>query len=340
MKVPPVVAEPHAEAAIFNFNILSMTGTGILLAGIVSGFLLGYSPGGLVRMYGTHALHDPLLAPDHRLHAGARLRHPLLGHRRDDGPRLRQHRLVLPVLRHAARLARRRGHRLGHRLERALRRPAEGDGAAARPQPGADGGGQLLGRRHGQDDRRPVDRRRLDRDQVVRPRGLDPALRVLPLDRARRPRRHPRHGAGLRAPVHRDGARRGRDRSRPRTDGPPGPGHCPGPDRREGERHDHRETADRRARPHRRPRPRPDRRARHPRLHPRLPLRRRPGRGGRPPRQPRRAVARAERRDRRRPHRHLPGREHRPHRRLDPLGRRLRPRDRPRQPAPPRRAST
>ena len=51
MKVPPVVIEPHAEAAIFNFNILSMTGTGILLAGIVSGLLLGYSPGGLVRMY-------------------------------------------------------------------------------------------------------------------------------------------------------------------------------------------------------------------------------------------------------------------------------------------------
>jgi lactate permease len=51
MKVPPVVAEPHAETAIFNFNILSMTGTGILLAGIVSGLLLGYSFGGLVRMY-------------------------------------------------------------------------------------------------------------------------------------------------------------------------------------------------------------------------------------------------------------------------------------------------
>jgi len=52
MKVPPVVVEPHAEAAIFNFNILSMTGTGILLAGIVSGLLLGYSFGGLVRIYG------------------------------------------------------------------------------------------------------------------------------------------------------------------------------------------------------------------------------------------------------------------------------------------------
>jgi len=52
MKVPPVVAEPHAETAIFRFNILSMTGTGIMLAGILAGFLLGYSPGGLVRMYG------------------------------------------------------------------------------------------------------------------------------------------------------------------------------------------------------------------------------------------------------------------------------------------------
>ena len=51
MKVPPVVAEAHPETAVFNFNILSMTGTGILLAGIVSGLMLGYSFGGLVRMY-------------------------------------------------------------------------------------------------------------------------------------------------------------------------------------------------------------------------------------------------------------------------------------------------
>jgi lactate permease len=51
-KVQPVVAEPHLEAAVFNFNILSMTGTGILLASILSGFLLGYGPAALVRMYG------------------------------------------------------------------------------------------------------------------------------------------------------------------------------------------------------------------------------------------------------------------------------------------------
>ena len=52
MKMPPVVAEAHAETAIFKFNILSMTGTGIMLAGILAGLLLGYSPMGLVRMYG------------------------------------------------------------------------------------------------------------------------------------------------------------------------------------------------------------------------------------------------------------------------------------------------
>jgi lactate permease len=50
-KMPPVVAAPKLEAAIFNFNLLSATGTGILLAAIVSGLFLGYSVNGLVRAY-------------------------------------------------------------------------------------------------------------------------------------------------------------------------------------------------------------------------------------------------------------------------------------------------
>ena len=50
-KVPPVVAEPHVEAAVYNFNLLSATGTGILLAAIASGFILGYGPAGLLRTY-------------------------------------------------------------------------------------------------------------------------------------------------------------------------------------------------------------------------------------------------------------------------------------------------
>jgi lactate permease len=50
-KMPPVVAAPKAEAAIFNVNLLSATGTGILFSAIISGLLLGYSVLDLGRMY-------------------------------------------------------------------------------------------------------------------------------------------------------------------------------------------------------------------------------------------------------------------------------------------------
>jgi lactate permease len=52
MKVPPVVAAPRGEAAIFNLNLLSATGTGILLAALVAGGILGHGPGGMLRTYG------------------------------------------------------------------------------------------------------------------------------------------------------------------------------------------------------------------------------------------------------------------------------------------------
>jgi len=55
-KVPPVVAAPKLESAVFNFNILSATGTGILVAALASGFLLGYGPGGMARTY-ARTLH-------------------------------------------------------------------------------------------------------------------------------------------------------------------------------------------------------------------------------------------------------------------------------------------
>ncbi|MEQ1651662.1 MAG: L-lactate permease [Hyphomicrobium sp.] len=50
-KVPPVVAAPHLESAVFNLNLLSATGTGILIAAILSGLYLGYSLGALARSY-------------------------------------------------------------------------------------------------------------------------------------------------------------------------------------------------------------------------------------------------------------------------------------------------
>jgi lactate permease len=51
-KMPPVVAKPEAEAAQFTFNLLSATGTALLLAGVIAGFLLGLKPGQLLATYG------------------------------------------------------------------------------------------------------------------------------------------------------------------------------------------------------------------------------------------------------------------------------------------------
>jgi lactate permease len=51
-RVPPVVAKPTVEGAVFKFNILSMTGTGILVSALIGGLLMGYTPAGLLRAYG------------------------------------------------------------------------------------------------------------------------------------------------------------------------------------------------------------------------------------------------------------------------------------------------
>jgi len=51
LRVPPVVAQPTAEGAVFNFNFLSASGSGILLASIIAGFAMGYSVRGLLRVY-------------------------------------------------------------------------------------------------------------------------------------------------------------------------------------------------------------------------------------------------------------------------------------------------
>lgn len=51
-KVPPVAAKPTPEGAVFGFTYLSFTGTGMLIAAIVSGFLAGFSPARMVAEYG------------------------------------------------------------------------------------------------------------------------------------------------------------------------------------------------------------------------------------------------------------------------------------------------
>lgn len=51
MRMPPVVAKPVAEGAVYTLNWVSATGTGILLAGIISGFVMGYSIRDMFRVY-------------------------------------------------------------------------------------------------------------------------------------------------------------------------------------------------------------------------------------------------------------------------------------------------
>lgn len=53
MRVPPVVAQPKAEEAVFALNWLSATGTGLLLSGLIGGLLLGLSPVKLMRIFGN-----------------------------------------------------------------------------------------------------------------------------------------------------------------------------------------------------------------------------------------------------------------------------------------------
>ena len=50
-KVPPVVAKPHTEKAVYSLNWLSTTGSGILLAALVAGLYMRYSPGEMLRKY-------------------------------------------------------------------------------------------------------------------------------------------------------------------------------------------------------------------------------------------------------------------------------------------------
>jgi lactate permease len=50
-RVPPVVAKPSHEAAVFTFNWLSATGTAILIAALISGLTLGYRLSQMARVY-------------------------------------------------------------------------------------------------------------------------------------------------------------------------------------------------------------------------------------------------------------------------------------------------
>ena len=181
-KVPPVAAKPTPQGAVFAFTYLSFTGTGMLIAAIISGFLAGFGPARMIAEYGRtiRLCAISLITISAMLAIGTLTR--LSGRRRDARSRLRRDRRALSLLRHAARLARRGADGFGHGVEHPVRQSAEDHLRTARPVRDPDGRRQLVRRRDGQDDRRAVDRRRLHRHQLVRPRRHDPALRVQALD--------------------------------------------------------------------------------------------------------------------------------------------------------------
>jgi lactate permease len=51
-RVPPVVRKPTAEAAVYSLNWLSATGSGILVASILAGLIMGFTPWKMVLTYG------------------------------------------------------------------------------------------------------------------------------------------------------------------------------------------------------------------------------------------------------------------------------------------------
>jgi lactate permease len=50
-KVPPVVPTPHPEAAVYTFNLLSATGTGILLAAVIGALVMNYKVADIAKTF-------------------------------------------------------------------------------------------------------------------------------------------------------------------------------------------------------------------------------------------------------------------------------------------------
>jgi lactate permease len=51
-RLPPVVAKPEIERALYTFNLMSATGTAILVSAVIAGLALGAGPRALLATYG------------------------------------------------------------------------------------------------------------------------------------------------------------------------------------------------------------------------------------------------------------------------------------------------
>src|SRR5215213_4907171 len=106
VKTAPVVSRDAPEPAVFAFTYLSYTGTGILIAAIIAGAVMRFSPQRLVGAYGETiwVLRYSLVTIVAMLAIGTLTRYS--GIDATLGPRLRGHRRPVPVLRDPPRVAR------------------------------------------------------------------------------------------------------------------------------------------------------------------------------------------------------------------------------------------
>ncbi len=149
-RAAPVVAKPAPEAARYDLNWLSATGTGCFLAAdyfrTAAGFVSPPDGKSFLAHAGAHASGGDC----DFFYAGAGIRHPLLRAGRRAGPGVYPHRLGLSVFRHVPGLARSSVDRERYVVQCAIRKFAADYFTATRNRSGADVRRQQRWRRDGQ----------------------------------------------------------------------------------------------------------------------------------------------------------------------------------------------
>ncbi len=179
-RVPPVVRKPTAEAAVYSLNWLSATGSGILVAAIISGFVMGFTPWKMAHTLLANDRASAILLAHHRRHALHRLHDTLFRAGRHHGVGVCANRRALSIFWNVAGLAGRGADRVRHRVECVVRQPATNFRRAGRGLTHIDGGSEQLWWRDGKNDRCAKHRRSQHRHGVVWTRGRHLAFRVLP----------------------------------------------------------------------------------------------------------------------------------------------------------------
>ena len=151
-RVPPVVRKPTPEAAVYSLNWLTATGSGIAVAAVISGLIMGFTPWRMAHVYWKTIVRVrfSLLTIAAMLSIGYLTRYSGLDAAM--GLAFARTGRALSVFWHHARLVGRSADRFGHLVECALWEPAKNFSRTNRSALHPDGGREQLWRRDGQDD--------------------------------------------------------------------------------------------------------------------------------------------------------------------------------------------